>query len=334
MKKIFIAGNITIDNYPLLNRGNESEVYAYFESMGIKIVPKRKQEITFLREAVEKIKKKATIIRRAGGGAYNSVVALSQKLERGTLFDYYDLSPAPSKVKLIGSVNYHFQRLSGLTEAIAIENAERAILKTKRDDGQTLLTEEEIEELKNLMRGSDFIVINSLGNPIVAREISRERGAERYITITKSLNLEDLAVSGILRDAFAVLDIEESDILGIEPRLDKPHVKSIILKLLELGAKKAVLTLGKEGAIFGDRDSNHIQWCRVKEKTEEKVETHIEECRIRKTGTGDYFLSCLLIAQENLSVLEQVVKKAQEETVREKLGYLDIREEDFETTII
>ena len=344
MAAIGIVGNIALDYY-LLNYNDTQRVKEKLATWGIELEAGKKITDDKVNGLLAKLEQ--ATMRKLGGGGYNSLKAFLE-ISRNNDFLYYDISQKPPKIERLREdkrVTYNFRNLSYICQGLIIRKGnDRTIIKTPRYDRGINVKREDLESLANGLTNSDVIFVNSIGNYYVADTIGRNFSDKpKYVVVTKTLIENELKPSKLLVNSLSIIDVDEIDILGypitktngssiFENENNKRSIKNAIEKLLKLGAKKAIVTLGQEGVVYSENGS--IKRVSTKREKEAEIQDSMATYNILKNGTGDYFASGLVFYLENMPDFEEAITNAQIFVIKNMLKYQDITERDFETTII
>lgn len=325
--KLGIVGNFAIDRY-LLNPQDIETARKLLQRQKTLLEMGQKLVVANIEELLKNLNSPSLI--RLGGGGYNSLEAFL-KFNTQDSVDYYDLSHQPElKLTQNRRVSYHFGT-SRISRSLILEKeGERAIAKTSRYDQNYELSEAKLASFRRLIWSWDALLANSMANYTLARTIGGEYGGKKYVVVTKNLSLEDLRATELLKDSTAIIDVEEALILGAETNKSKKNIQDTINILQSLGARRAIVTLGKEGAAYYEEGMTRAQISGVKKHIENgKVLPHLQNYGIKKNCAGDYFAAALLHYLESGRDLDESVIQSHMFVIKERFRYPSIKESDF-----
>lgn len=328
MTEMHVVGSIVIDSY-LLNPSYTPRVKDKLAIAGIPLTSSPKQITDKIVGFISTLEE--TTFSKLGGGGYNSSKALTYF--PGVRITYHDLSRPPEGQKLRKGVNYKFLSFNNVSRALVLgEKNDRVCIKTPRFDRMLELKRKDLEGFIEELESADLVLVNSLSNYSLTEIIGSSpklREKPRYVVVTKNLPEYQLSRSGMLAEACAVIDIEESEILGCIPdNQGRKSLQEITQALFRLGAHKTVVTMGGEGAAFYEPTQKTIRVVSTTPEVEQEIQKHLSENGVLKNGAGDYFVAALsMYARENN--LEDSVRLAQMFVIKNLLKYNNIKEEDF-----
>lgn len=321
-----LFGNIAMDNYPF----NPSKVKEELERKGKYPGDGKKviYEDTIL--LIDDVAREQEMLLRAGGGAYNSLQAFL-RFANGDRFVYYDFSANPG-VRRDRRAVYEFRGLSEICNSLVIDfGGRRTTIKTQRYDKDVRIPESELERIAEIVKSSDAVFINSIANYQLAETLGRaSREKEKYVVVTKNLSEEEIAQSKLIDGAVSILDIEEASVLGIKTSGEKAVLDSLY-RLSTLGARVPVVTLEKDGVAYYNPEACAVRFCSTRPEVEGRVQRHVNENGILKTGAGDNFAAALSYFLAKGVELDEAVLGAQMFVIRHKLRFPEIYESDFQT---
>ncbi|XP_014242545.1 ribokinase isoform X1 [Cimex lectularius] len=168
--------------------------------------------------------------------------------------------------------------MSGMAQITVTENGDNCIVIVAGSNNK--LCFEDVKKAENVLLNSKIVLFQletPLETTIKTLEFIRKNGGPvTFVNGAPAISNFDLTVLKLC-DVFCVNETEASAIVKVEI-LDIATGKAAVEKLLELGCKMAILTMGAQGVIFGDSPSN-IQ--HVPTKLVTPVDT---------TGAGDCFV--------------------------------------------
>lgn len=328
---IGIIGNIAIDRY-ILNPEDIKSAKNWLKVRGIVLEKSRKSIVPDIELLTKELNFPSIL--RLGGGGHNSLEA-ALKFPLTNRYNYYDVSCRPSfGLSRDVRVNYYFGSAPIAHALILEENEDRAIGKTERFDKDYQPSERELKALEMLLQ-SPILLVNSIANPPLARIIGQTYQGRKYIVVTKNLGLSELESSRLLQDSTAIIDIEESDILmgkGSQKIEKTPEsIQYAIGRLMQLGSKRAIVTLGRDGAAYFENNMGWIDIARIKDGVERlEVQPYLKNFGVKKNCAGDYFAAGLLHFLEAGQDFAGAMVSSQAFVVRKRFGY-PVRETDYIT---
>jgi len=334
MVQVSILGNVALDHY-VLNPNDLGIVEREIQEHGIVLNPEPKQVVENVCELLSDLDNKVDIIKRLGGGGYNSLQAFLQLYDVDDRFVYCDLSRRPLMRGLDQRVDYNFMDMSGLCSSLVLELSDRRkILKTERYDRDVKPTD--FADVLKKVEDSDFIFINSIANNFLAMAISgyflTGKPKKKYIVVTKNFCENRLTHSGLLYGATAIMDMDEAGVFGIDSEQTLGNVGEVVSKLRDFGAKNVVVTLGKNGAVF--YDWGKISVVSTVDGLEEEIQEHIRFYKIPRTGAGDFFAAGLTYYSEQGQSLEEAITNAQRFVLEKKFRFPELSHDTFKVTEI
>lgn len=337
-----IFGNVAEDDY--LNSEAIGKTKELLTQRGIDVNKSPKQVIDYdTFEYVLNEIKTNIILTKMGGGGYNSLKAFLYLANGDMNFIYHDLSkkpieernePSEEKIDSLMIENpkvvYCFGNKSEICKSLILEEQiKRSIYKTERYDRNILLGKSDLEQIMNIIDKCDVVFINSLANYQVVETLGRYDEKPKYVVVTKNLSESQIRDSKIVGGSTAIIDIEESEVIGGSREKTPRNIEYVIEKLISLGAKNAIVTMDKEGVAFSNGD-DEISTVFTNRDIEKKIQEHIKRCSIFKTETGDFFAAAIAYYLEMGKSLQDAITDSQIFVIKEKLRFENIDKKDFE----
>ncbi len=312
MLKITVAGNATID--ALIEGEVVTALYDTItvESDGVKetfrvedppVEQGRKHRIN--QNIVEKV---LSLWHRMlpGGGGYNSVTGMRQLEDIGSELElsYLDVSIphhlVQKELRRAGIDPHFFWQRDIPFNAIIGWKGDKFVLKGPAL-GRVEPDEEHIAEAREVISGSDSLLINSVKDPRYLEkyvEIAGEMGVPAYVVITTSQEPEFVS-KHLLPNAICILNYDEIPFLHgkSEPMDEKSRMELALDTVRQIRsehdtAKPIFVTLGKNGAYCASK--NTLRYVYLNPEYAEKVVECIASQHRRVNGAGDSFAGALV----------------------------------------
>jgi hypothetical protein len=324
-----VFGNVARDHIPL-NPNAALKFLKYLKSFGIELERGSKNQISELQKINKKIDlnnilnwllESQPLLRRTGGGGKTSYSAL-KKIAPEERMQYFDLMNCPEPF-FSNLSKYRFGNLAPAPNAIIIDlNGERTILSEDRPDIGLALLGNNLDSLESLLLNCNALLVNSVANKdLVDAIIEHSQKSQKYVVLTKNMVKVGIHKTDLLRNATVTLDIDEASSLGLKNTHTNSSYREAAKALLDLGAKRAIITSGKDGVIYTEKTYPTITRLSTSPKDECLIQQHVKHYGIGKTGGGDTFKAKLSHSLQAGKSLEDAVFDAQEYIIRNFLRY-------------